>query len=74
MTILSVRVKPNAKQQLIRQEDDGSWTVHLKSPPTEGKANTELIQLLAKTLDIPKSSIRIKSGVASRTKLVEIGA
>ncbi|MGI0486900.1 DUF167 domain-containing protein [Pantanalinema rosaneae CENA516] len=65
-------MKPNSKQQSIRQEADGSLTVHLKSPPVDGKANTELIQLLTQELKLPKSSIRIKSGLSSRTKLIEI--
>lgn len=72
MKIISVNVKPNAKQQSVTQAEDGSFTVHLKSPPVDGKANTELIQLLAKTLGVSKSAIRIKSGALSKNKLVEI--
>ena len=37
----SVKVKPNSKQQSIIEEEDGSLTVHLKSPPVDGKANKE---------------------------------
>jgi hypothetical protein len=55
-----VKVKPNAKQQKIEELADGSLNVHLKSPPLDGKANEELIKLLAKDFDVPKSSIRIK--------------
>jgi hypothetical protein len=72
MKIISVKVKPNSKQQFVRQEADGSFTVHLKSPPVDGKANTELIQLLTKEFNVPKSWIRIKSGLSSRSKLIEI--
>ena len=67
-----VKVKPNSKKQTIEESVDGSLTVHLKSPPVDGKANKELIELLAKKLDVPKSQIRIKSGLSSRTKLIEI--
>ena len=67
-----VKVKPNAKQQKIEELADGSLNVHLKSPPVDGKANEELIKLLAKKFDVPKSSIRIKSGATSRQKLIEI--
>ncbi|MBE9233954.1 MAG: DUF167 domain-containing protein [Cuspidothrix sp.] len=67
-----VKVKPNAKQQKIEELADGSLNVHLKSPPVDGKANEELIKLLAKNFDVPKSSIRIKSGATSRQKLIEI--
>jgi uncharacterized protein len=67
-----VKVKPNAKVQKIEEETDGSLTVHIKSPPVDGKANEELIKALADKFDVPKSYVRIKSGFSSRQKLVEI--
>lgn len=67
-----VKVKPNSKQQKIEEQADGSLNVHLKSPPVDGKANEELIKLLAEKFNVPKSYIRIKSGATSRQKLVEI--
>lgn len=67
-----VKVKPNSKQQKIIEESDGSLTVYLKSPPVDGKANEELIKLLADKFELPKSQIRIKSGLSSRQKLIEI--
>ena len=67
-----VKVKPNSKQQKIEEAADGSLTIHLKSPPVDGKANEELIKLLAERFNVPKSSISIKSGLSSKTKLVEI--
>ena len=67
-----VKVKPNSKRQSIESETDGSLTIHLKSPPVDGKANEELIKLLAERFDVPKFQIRIKSGLSSRQKLIEI--
>jgi hypothetical protein len=67
-----VKVKPNSQQQKIEELANGSLSVHLKSPPIDGKANEELIKLLAKKFDVPKSSITIKSGVTSRNKLIII--
>jgi uncharacterized protein len=67
-----VKVKPNSKKQSIEESTDGSLTVHLKSPPVDGKANKELIDLLAEKFNVSKSQIRIKSGVSSRNKLIEI--
>jgi len=67
-----VKVKPNSKQQKIEEAPDGSLTAHLKSPPVDGKANEELIKLLAEKFDVPKSKISIKSGLSSKNKLVEI--
>jgi hypothetical protein len=69
---ITVRVKPNSKQQKIIQSDDGTCRINLKSPPIEGKANQELIALLAKHFKVSKSQISIKSGLSSPNKLVEI--
>jgi len=49
------QVKPNSKQQSIKEEADDSFTVHLKSPPVDGKANEELIKVLAERFELPKS-------------------
>jgi uncharacterized protein (TIGR00251 family) len=67
-----VKVKPNSKVQKIEEDADGSLIVYLKSPPVDGKANQELIELLSKKFDVPKSDITIKSGLSSRQKLIEI--
>lgn len=72
MTIIAVKVKPNSKQQKIISETDGSLIVYLKSPPVDGKANQELIELLAEKYDVPKSAITIKSGLGSKNKLIMI--
>lgn len=67
-----VKVKPNSKRQSIEEQPDGSLTVHLKSPPVDGKANQELIALLAEKFNVSKSNINIKSGLSSKNKLIEI--
>jgi uncharacterized protein len=72
MKFFTVKVKPNSKQQSIEEQPDGCLKVHLKSPPVDGKANQELIVLLAKKFKVPKSAIAIKSGLSSKNKLVEI--
>ncbi len=67
-----IKVKPNAKQQKITAADDGSLIVYLKSPPIDGKANMELIVLLATYFNVPKTAITIKLGHSGRQKIVEI--
>ncbi len=68
----SIKVKPNSKKQAIIEEEDGSLTVHLKSPPVDGKANKELIELLAQRFSVSKSQITILMGLSGRNKLVNI--
>jgi uncharacterized protein len=72
MQKIIIRVKPNSKQQKIEEVEDGSLKIYLKSSPVNGKANKELIQMLADKYNVPKSHISIRLGLASRQKVVEI--
>lgn len=69
---IQVKVKPNSKQQKIEELEDGNLIIRLKSLPIDGKANQELIKLLAKKYQVSKSQITIKSGLSSKNKLIEI--
>lgn len=69
---IKVKVKPNSRQQKIEQSDDGTWIVNLKSQPIDGKANQELIKLLAQYCQVTKKQITIKAGQATKNKLIEI--
>ncbi len=69
---IQVKVKPNSKEQKVQKSSDGSLIVRLKSPPVDGKANKELIELLAKKFKVSKSKIKIKSGLSAKNKLIEI--
>jgi len=41
-------VKPRARVSELTQAADGTWVATLKAPPVDGKANTELVGLVAK--------------------------
>ena len=70
--ILSVRVIPRASKPGIAVEADGSLKVRLKSPPVEGAANDELVELLAKALGVPRRAVTITGGAHARTKRVHV--
>ena len=74
MPVIQVKVKPNARQSLLEPAADGTWLAQLKSPPIDGKANAELIGLVARRFGCAKSAVEIKSGASGRTKLVRIAA
>lgn len=67
-----VKVKPNAKVSQILEAEDGSLIAQLRSPPVGGKANAELIELLAEKFQVSRSQVTIYSGQRSRLKYVEI--
>ena len=72
--IIEVKVKPNACVSQLRQDESGQWLAQLKSLPVDGKANAELIGLVAKHFACRKAAVSIKTGSAGRLKLVEIEA
>jgi uncharacterized protein (TIGR00251 family) len=69
---IQVKVKPNSRSSLLEQNEDGTWLAHIKSLPVDGKANEELIALIAKHFGRRKSEVSIKSGGSSRLKLIQI--
>lgn len=72
MRRLRLRVKPNSRVSALEQQDDGTWLARVKAPPVDGKANEELLALIARQFGLRKAQVSIKSGGSGRTKLVEI--
>jgi uncharacterized protein (TIGR00251 family) len=70
--VIQIKVKPNSRTSLLEQSEDGTWLAQIKSPPVDGKANEELIGLVAKQFECRKSAVTIKSGSSGRVKLVRI--
>jgi len=69
---IQVKVKPNARLSELEQLSDLTWVARLKAPPVDGKANAELIRLIAEHFKVHKNQVLIKSGAASRSKWVQI--
>ena len=72
MPIRSIKAKPNSRVSLLSRQDDGTWLAQLKSPPVDGKANAELIGLVARHFGCAKSSVSIKTGAGSKLKRVTV--
>lgn len=68
---IKVRVMPNSvREEVVKQGDE--YVVRVKVPPQEGKANEAVIKLVAGYLKVPKSTVRIASGLTGRNKILEI--
>ncbi len=67
-----VRLKPGASREKIVSVGDAQLCIAVTAAPVDGKANEALVRLLAKALDVPKSSVTLCRGLASRNKVVEI--
>lgn len=70
--IIEVKVKPNARESRLTRQADGTWLAQLKSPPVDGKANAELIELVAKEFQCKKADVSIKTGASGRLKRVVV--
>ena len=68
--VFSVRVTPKASRNQIRAGEEGvtDLRVSVTSVPEGGKANAEVIRLLAKALGVPKSRLELLRGATGREK------
>ncbi len=69
---LQVNVKPNARTSALTLQADGTWLAEIKAPPVDGKANDELIRLIAAHLGCRRVDVTIKSGATGRIKRVVV--
>lgn len=69
-----VNVIPSSGRAGFFLDKAGRLKCHLKSAPEKGKANQELIGILAKALGVPKQDIEIVGGLISRSKRLRISA
>lgn len=67
-----VRVQPRSSKTEISGIQDGILRVRLTSPPVDGAANRQCIELLSRKMKIPKRAIRIASGAGARRKRLKI--
>jgi uncharacterized protein (TIGR00251 family) len=67
---LKIKVQPRARQQEVQKIGEREYTVSVLSPPSEGKANKEVIAVLASHFHLPPSRVKILKGKKSRQKIV----
>lgn len=72
--VIRVKVKPHSRTSVLERLEGDTWLARLRSLPIDGKANAELIGLVAEHFRCRKSAVSIKSGATGRTKLVRIEA
>ena len=72
MIRLTVRVVPRASKPGIAGVRDGALLVRLQSPPVEGAANAELIDVIAKAFGAARRDVSLESGERSKLKRVAI--
>ena len=69
---LRLRVKPGASRSRLVAAHGGALKLEVNAPPEKGKANRELVKLLARELKLSRTDIEITAGTTSQDKTVLI--
>jgi len=69
---LRLRVAPGARRSEIAGRHGDAWRVRVTAPPDRGRANDEVLELLAAALDVRRRQLRLVAGASSRDKVVEL--
>lgn len=72
MAKVTVKVHPRARRTQVTGRLEQAYKLDLAAPPVEGKANEECIRFFAELAGIPRSRVRIVTGLTNRTKVIEI--
>jgi uncharacterized protein (TIGR00251 family) len=71
---LEVLARPGSSRHAVIGAGPRGLIVALHAPPAEGRANAELVEVLADALAIPRASIAIERGGHGRNKLLRIAS
>ena len=73
---LRLKVRPQARRAgiegVVADRDGEALAISVTAAPEDGKANTAVIALLAKALDVAKSTISVTHGAATRRKTIHV--
>lgn len=70
--LLRVKAKAHARDDSVLGARAGELLVSVRAAAEKGKANAEIIRVIAKTLGIPRDSVILKSGAGAPHKVFEI--
>jgi uncharacterized protein (TIGR00251 family) len=70
--LITLLVKPNAKKVFVNPLDSETYEIAISSKPEKGKANREIIEVLANFFKIKKTQITILRGHKSQKKIIQI--
>ena len=67
---LSLWVQPGAKKCCFCGVHQGSLKLKVQAPPSEGRANKEVVAFLARWFGVKQSQVRLESGQRTRKKSI----
>ncbi len=72
--LLRVKAKPHARQDAVLGVRGDELVVSVRAAAEKGRANEEIIRVVAESLGVPRASVTLKSGAASARKLLLLPA
>jgi hypothetical protein len=72
--LLRVKVQPKGRREQIGEQQAGRLKIKVRAPATDGKANADLVDLVARAFKVPRRRVSIVAGFGSRQKSLRIAA
>ena len=69
---MSVRVRPRASRNRVGEYRDGTLQISVTAPPQDGRANAAALEVMAESLGVAKSRLRIVRGLSYRDKVIAV--
>ena len=69
---LRLRVSPGAGRAAVVGRHGDAWKVRVTAPPEKGRANADVVDLIAQSVGVLRPDVRLISGASSRDKVVEV--
>jgi hypothetical protein len=72
--IITVKARPKSRQRSLKVLGTNRFEVRTTEPPDKGKANEDIVDILAEHFGVPKSCIELVRGASSSIKVFKITA
>jgi uncharacterized protein (TIGR00251 family) len=69
---LRVRVAAGARRSEVLGRLGDAWKLSVRAAPERGRANAEVVRLLAERLGVARADVRVVAGHTARDKVVEL--
>ena len=69
---IAVRIVTGATRETVVGMRGGALLVRVTAAPVDGAANVALLRVVAKHLHLPSGAVRLVSGRASKSKVIEV--
>ena len=70
---LHLQVQPRAPHTELAGVRGQLLRIRVSAPPVDGEANAALVRFLSERLGVGRTGIRVRAGLTSRRKIVEVG-